>query len=179
MKCDINNKLVTRKLDKVAFDVVKYLVESGSKISTAESLTGGLVSKCITDVAGSSAVFELGICSYSNRIKTKVLGVDPDVIDKYTEVSSQTAVQMCKGVLSLSDSDFAVSTTGIAGPTGGSKEKPVGTVYVCVMNKSGEYICRNLELNLEKDCITREDFRVHTVLRAFLMLEELFERGEQ
>lgn len=178
MKDDINNKLVTRKLDKVAFDVVKYLVESGSRISTAESLTGGLVSKYITDVAGSSAVFELGICSYSNRIKMKILGVDPDVIDKYTEVSSQTAVQMCKGVLKLSDSDFAVSTTGIAGPSGGSAEKPVGTIYVCVMNKNGRYICRNLELNLNENCKSREDFRIHTVLEAFLMLEELIERGD-
>lgn len=110
--------------------LVKTLSEKKKKIATAESCTGGMLSQLITNVSGASGVFECGICSYSNRVKIQVLGVNPKTIERYTEVSTQTAEEMARGVLEISEADIAVSTTGIAGPTGGTEENPVGTVCI-------------------------------------------------
>lgn len=110
--------------------LVHKLKEKHLKIATAESITGGLISKRITEVSGSSSVFECGVCSYSNRIKHGVLGVSSETLEKYTEYSPQTAVEMADGVRRLSGADIGVSTTGLAGPDGGTDEKPVGLVYI-------------------------------------------------
>lgn len=112
--------------------LVKALHEKNLKIATAESITGGLVSKRITEVSGSSEVFECGICSYSNNIKHSVLGVSQETLDTFTEYSAETALEMAKGVRRISGADIGISTTGIAGPNGGTDEKPVGLVYVAV-----------------------------------------------
>ncbi|MBQ3691922.1 MAG: CinA family protein [Clostridia bacterium] len=119
--------------------LVKTLIERNLKIATAESCTGGLLSEMITDVSGASRVFECGVCSYSNEIKISVLHVKKETIDKYTEVSVQTAEEMAKGVLEISGADIAVSTTGVAGPTGGTDENPVGTVCIGFASKSGVF----------------------------------------
>jgi len=118
---------------------VEVLKEKGLKAATAESLTGGLVSKRITEISGSSEVFECGICSYSNRIKHEILGVPNDILEKYTEYSSETAVAMAEGVRRLSGADIGISTTGIAGPNGGTPEKPVGLVYVGISTKNHSF----------------------------------------
>lgn len=110
--------------------LVKELKKRNLKIAVAESCTGGMISEMITDVSGASSVFECGVCSYSNRIKQKILGVSGETLAKYTEVSTQTAEEMATGVQRLSDSDIAVSTTGVAGPTGGTEKNPVGTVCI-------------------------------------------------
>lgn len=115
--------------------LVHKLKEKHLKIAIAESLTGGLVSKRITEVSGASEVIECGVCSYSNRIKHEILGVSAETLEKYTEYSSQTAVEMADGVRRLSGADIGVSTTGIAGPNGGTDEKPVGLVYVGISTK--------------------------------------------
>lgn len=112
--------------------LVKALHEKNLKIATAESITGGLVSKRITEVSGSSEIFECGICSYSNNIKHSVLGVSQETLDTFTEYSAETALEMAKGVRKISGADIGISTTGIAGPNGGTDEKPVGLVYVAV-----------------------------------------------
>ena len=112
--------------------LVKTLHEKNLKIATAESITGGLVSKRITEVSGSSKVFECGVCSYSNNIKHSVLGVSQETLDTFTEYSAETALEMAKGVRRISGADIGISTTGIAGPNGGTDEKPVGLVYVAV-----------------------------------------------
>ena len=112
--------------------LVKALHSKNLKIATAESITGGLVSKRITEVSGSSEVFECGICSYSNNIKHSVLGVSQETLDTFTEYSAETALEMAKGVRRISGADIGISTTGIAGPNGGTDEKPVGLVYVAV-----------------------------------------------
>ena len=116
--------------DTLQENVVQMLMKKKLKVATAESCTGGLVSERITRVSGSSEVFDCGICSYSNEIKHKVsvLGA----------VSAETAIQMAEGVKKLSAADIGISTTGIAGPTGGTPEKPVGLVYcgVCTKNKT-------------------------------------------
>ena len=117
--------------------LVKILSEKNIKIATAESCTGGLLSAMITDVSGASSVFECGICSYSNDIKMRVLGVSKKTIDTYTEVSCQTAEEMAVGVRQVSGADIAVSTTGYAGPGGGTDENPVGTVCIGYASKNG------------------------------------------
>lgn len=100
----------------------------GIRIATAESCTGGLVAGCLTAIAGSSDVFERGFVTYSNEAKTELLGVRCDLIGAHGAVSAEVAEAMAKGALTHSAADIAVSVTGIAGPGGGSAQKPVGTV---------------------------------------------------
>lgn len=107
---------------------VQGLKEKGLTAATAESCTGGLVAKKITDLAGVSEVFVGGVVSYANSVKEKILGVSAETLEKYGAVSEETAKEMCEGVRRATGADVGVSTTGIAGPTGGSAEKPVGTV---------------------------------------------------
>lgn len=114
--------------------VVKVLNEKGLVLATAESCTGGLIAKRITDVSGSSAVFNCGIVSYSNEIKEKVLGVSYKTLETYGAVSEQTVREMVKGALKISGADIAVSVSGIAGPNSDNTEKPVGLIFLAVSN---------------------------------------------
>ncbi len=125
--------------DTLQENVVQALAKNKMKVSTAESCTGGLVSERITRVSGSSDVFDCGICSYSNEIKQKVLGVDESTLSVLGAVSAETAIRMAEGVRRLSDADIGISTTGIAGPTGGTPEKPVGLVFMGVCTKDKSY----------------------------------------
>lgn len=127
---------IYEKINELAREVVELCAENGIKVSTAESCTGGMISAAITSVSGSSAVIELGVCSYSNRIKSKVLGVSRETLDLCSEYSTHCAEEMARGVLELSGADLAASTSGVAGPTGGTPENPVGTVYIAVCGKS-------------------------------------------
>ncbi len=111
---------------------VELLKSKKLKLATAESCTGGLISKRITDVSGSSEVFDGGVVCYSNRFKENVLGVSPETLKKYGAVSRETAREMVKGVLSLTKADIAVAVTGIAGPSSDDTNKPVGLVYIAV-----------------------------------------------
>lgn len=121
-------------------ELVRECAVRGVKISTAESCTGGMISGAVTSVSGSSAVIELGVCSYSNRIKHEILRVPGAVLEQFTEYSVECAAEMAKGVMALSGADYGVSTTGVAGPTGGSAEHPVGEVCIAV---SGRNFCRS------------------------------------
>lgn len=116
----------------VESSLVKLLREYNLTISTAESCTGGLVSSAITSVAGASEVFGFGFCTYANEAKMKILGVKTDTLNKYGAVSKQTAMEMAQGAKRVSGSDIAISLTGIAGPGGGTAEKPVGLVFMGV-----------------------------------------------
>lgn len=137
--------------------LVAELTKRNLKIAVAESCTGGMISEMITDVSGASGVFECGVCSYSNRIKNEVLGVSKETLEKYTEVSTQTAEEMAFGVQKLSGADIAVSTTGIAGPTGGTAENPVGTV--CMGFVIGDrVISERKNFNLD-NCNSRDKIR--------------------
>ncbi|MCX7991737.1 MAG: CinA family protein [Proteobacteria bacterium] len=107
----------------------RILLKNNLTISVAESCTGGLISKLITDVSGSSAYFHMGLVTYSNFAKIKLLNVGEKILDQYGAVSSQCAYEMVRGLKDLSKSDICLSTTGIAGPTGGTEKKPVGLVY--------------------------------------------------
>lgn len=110
---------------------VKAMAE-GSWVATAESCTGGNIAHQITLVPGSSAWFKGGVVSYTNQVKMNVLGVPKELIEQYTEVSLQVAEAMAAGARRIMGADFAVSTTGIAGPTGATPNDPVGTVYIGV-----------------------------------------------
>lgn len=112
--------------------VVRELSARGMHLATAESCTGGLVAKRITDIPGSSAVFEMGVVTYSNEKKTQLLGVPEELLREYGAVSEQTARAMAQGVRRLAGSDFGIGITGIAGPDGGTEEKPVGLVYIAL-----------------------------------------------
>lgn len=118
------------------------LTEKKLTIAVAESCTGGLITNRLTDVAGSSAYLERGLVTYSNAAKISMLGVPAEIIEKHGAVSEETARLMAEGVRKLSGTDLGLSTTGIAGPTGGSKEKPVGTVYIALAD-SQKTICRH------------------------------------
>lgn len=119
---------------------VGMLKEHHLKVATAESCTGGLIAKRITDVPGASEVFECGIISYANGIKHKVLGVSEDNLNKYGAVSEPVAKQMAQGALKVSGADIAVSVTGIAGPDSDSTGKPVGLVYIGLADKGNVWV---------------------------------------
>ncbi len=178
MQTNKNDNLVTKSIDFVTAFVVKLLRQRGLSISTAESCTGGMLSEMITSVSGASEVFEMGVVSYSNRIKTALLDVSQDVLDKYGAVSQQTAQLMATGVLKKSGADIGVGITGIAGPTGGSAEKPVGTVFVCVARKIGDdlkVVVRDLKLYEEVENLDRDTARKLTVLKALEMVKSICE----
>lgn len=110
--------------------IIEKLIKKGITVATAESCTGGLIASEITAVPGSSSVFGYGMVTYSNEAKIKILGVREATLAAHGAVSSETAYEMAKGLKQLSGADVAISVTGIAGPGGGSEEKPVGLVYM-------------------------------------------------
>ena len=126
---------------------VELLKSKKLKLATAESCTGGLISKRITDVSGSSEVFEGGVVCYSNRFKENVLGVSPETLKKYGAVSRETAREMVRGVLSLTKADIAVAVTGIAGPSSDDTNKPVGLVFIAVSDGKSTIVKKLLEVS--------------------------------
>ena len=115
----------------------RMLTEHGKTVSTAESCTGGSISQLLTSVPGSSAYYLGGVTSYANSVKTDVLGVPADIIEKYGAVSSECVAAMAEGVRRLTGSDYSVATSGIAGPGGGTKDKPVGLIWFGVCSQMG------------------------------------------
>lgn len=116
------------ELVEAAARVIKANLDIGRRVAVAESCTGGLVSAALTAIAGSSAVFDAGFITYSNEAKVAQLDVDTNILETFGAVSIATAWGMAQGALSHSEADIAVAITGIAGPDGGSEQKPVGTV---------------------------------------------------
>lgn len=140
--------------------VVKLLTEKGKTVALAESCTGGLVAKKITDVSGASECFECGFVTYSNEQKIQRLGVMRETLERYGAVSYQTALEMCKGAKEKAGADIGVGITGIAGPGGGTPEKPVGLVYIGICT---DKIHIALKLNLSG---SRDEIRDKTSLCA-------------
>jgi len=132
--------------------VVELLAAKGLKVTTAESCTGGMIAEKITSVPGASAVFGRGVVTYANSQKEEILGVSRETLEKYGAVSSQTALEMSRGALERSDADIAVATTGVAGPDGGSADKPVGLVYVSIYTK-GTHIFKEYRLAGDRNTI--------------------------
>ena len=149
--------------------VGEKLRKTGGTVATAESCTGGLISHLITNVPGSSAYFMGGAVTYSNEAKVQLLGVDERSLEEYGAVSEQVAREMADGARERFATDYAVACTGVAGPTGGTDDKPVGLVYVAVASPGGTRVERCL---LEGD---REQIKHRTADRALTMLLESIE----
>lgn len=178
MAADTISFIKSTVLDHNLKKFVKTCAKHGIKIATAESCTGGMISEWITTVPGSSNVIEFGLCSYSNRIKHEVLGVSEETLEKYTEYSKECAVEMAKGALKISGADYAVSTTGIAGPGGGTENDPVGTVYICVCDKNSAKAERYI-FEGELFELTRQDIRIKAAKTALKMLAEFIKENER
>jgi nicotinamide-nucleotide amidase len=140
------------------------------KIATAESCTGGMISAAITDIAGSSVWFDRGFVTYSNEAKQQMLGVAEQTLAAHGAVSAEVVAEMANGALSHSQADLSVSVSGVAGPGGGSAEKPVGTVYLAVASRGAGASARRLQLDGD-----RAEIRRATVLAA---IQGLIERAE-
>ena len=139
-------------MNKLSQKVIKLLCKKRLKISFAESCTGGLVSSSVTSITGSSKVFTIGLVTYSNQAKINILKVPKKIIVKYGAVSYQTCLYMVKNLNKISKTNISVSITGIAGPKGGTKQKPVGLVYIGIKkgNKTlvKKYLFKNKKRNL-------------------------------
>lgn len=155
-----NIRLLSEKL-------VAFCSERGIKISTAESCTGGMISAAVTSVPGSSSIIEFGVCSYSNAVKHTVLGVSSQTLEEFSEYSVQCVEEMAEGALRLSKADFAVSTSGICGPSGGTPDNPVGTVYFCVCSRESKSTVKCVFDNRG-----REEIRAAATEKALRMLLE-------
>jgi nicotinamide-nucleotide amidase len=160
--------------EDLATALVARLVERGLTLTTAESCTGGWLAKAITDVAGSSACFGYGIVSYSNDAKRRLLNVPEAVLAEHGAVSEPVVRAMAGGALRISDADVAVAVSGIAGPAGGTPDKPVGTVWLAWSLRSQEGPAT------ETECIRfdgeRVDVRLKTVIHALTGLLERVRR---
>ena len=141
-------------------------------LGTAESCTGGLIGAMLTSVSGASAVFFGGIISYDNSVKEAVLGVKKETLLTVGAVSHDTAVQMAEGARRVLDTDLAVSVTGIAGPTGGTPTKPVGTVFIAVARRDGKTLCTENHFLGDRDAV-----RTQTVEKAITLLTEAVENA--
>ena len=126
-----------KRTEELARQVLGACRAAGFKVATVESCTGGMVAAALTDIAGSSDVFDRGFVTYSNEAKAETIGVDPDTLARHGAVSEPVARQMAAGALHASRADLAVAVTGIAGPGGGSPEKPVGLVHFSVAGPWG------------------------------------------
>lgn len=159
---------VPKQIDDLARLVITSFVEKGQMVATAESCTGGLIAGALTEIAGSSAVVDRGFVTYSNRAKVEMLGVDQATLDAFGAVSRQVALEMAKGALAHSQADVAVAVTGIAGPGGGSADKPVGLVHLASACRDG----RSEHREMRYGDIGRDNVRLATVRTALEMLAE-------
>lgn len=172
MKFAKGDKVVTESIDIVTKSVVKYMIKNGLRLCTAESCTGGMIAQCVTDVPGASQMFLGGVCSYTEEIKCRVLGVSEKTLAEKTVYSEETASEMSAGALKLFGADVAIGVTGLAGPDGGTEDKPVGTVYVSARNRERE-IVRRLRLYEEYENLDRRKIRLLTTVKALEMVKEL------
>ena len=131
-------------MSNLSLKIVKLLTKKKLTVSFAESCTGGLLASSITSISGSSKVFNMGLVTYSNNAKVKLLKVPKKTITKYGAVSYETCLSMVKNLSKISKSNISISITGVAGPNGGTKEKPVGLVYVGLKKGSKTIIKKNL-----------------------------------
>lgn len=155
-------------IDRTAQDVVQYMIERNFSLSAAESCTGGLLCSAVTSVAGASRIFEYGAVTYSNRVKEMLLGVSPEIIEKYGVVSAETASSMSNAVKKLSGSDFGVGITGLAGPASETDTLPVGTVFISIAYKD-----RTITENLRLYELGSFDRNINRLLTVAFVLEEL------
>ncbi len=157
------------ELEEKARAIIAEFTGRGLKVATAESCTGGLIAGALTEIAGSSSVFDRGFVTYSNEAKVEIVGVAAATLLAHGAVSRETAVEMAKGALMHSRADLAVAITGIAGPSGGSAEKPVGLVHLAAATRTGRLLHREMRYG----DIGRDAVRLATVTTALDLLREI------
>ena len=163
-------KMTDIDLIKLAEKAISNLKEKNKTLALAESCTGGWVSKIVTDISGASAVYQGGVCSYSNDVKMKILGVKKETLASFGAVSEQVAIQMAEGVRKALNSDIGIGITGIAGPLSDNTAKPVGLIYVC-MADGEKTICTELKNNFTEDI--RLQNRISAVKTALNLLGDI------
>ncbi len=154
------------EIEKLATDVLEQCRQKKWQLATAESCTGGLIGGALTDIAGSSDVFDRGFITYSNKAKARVIGVSTDILRSYGAVSEETAREMALGALKTAGANLTVAVTGIAGPGGGGPGKPVGLVHFAVATEDGVAEHRKMEYG----DIGRSEVRLATVKTGLEML---------
>jgi nicotinamide-nucleotide amidase len=164
---------MTSEVAQAASDISKRLKAAKLSLVTAESCTGGLIAAAITEIPGSSDVLERGYITYSNPAKESNLGVPDAVLKQYGAVSEETARAMAEGALAHSKAGVAISVTGVAGPDGGTPEKPVGLVHFAAAKRGGLTLHREMHFGV----LGRGEVRRQSVLTAFALLHELLDRG--
>ncbi len=162
-------------INLIARELIDLLNEKNLKIATAESCTGGLISKLITDIPGASNVFECGICAYSNSIKEKLFSVSSRTLALHTEVSKETAMEMAANVRKLANADIGLSTTGYAGPKSPNSDEAVGLVYIGLSNMTKTTYIR---LNLVREKPFERDYiRLYSAYNALTATLNLIKTG--
>ena len=156
--------------ERILKNVSDQLRKNNLTVATAESCTGGLLAHLLTNISGSSEYFEIGVITYSNKSKMELLGIPQETIKEYGAVSKQTAKAMAIGIKEQANVDIGISTTGIAGPTGGTKEKPVGLVYIGIATSRKTEVKRFLFSkdrlqNKEKTCYKALEFLLETITK--------------
>lgn len=164
------DRLLPAEVDELARRVVAENAALGRTVAVAESCTGGLVAAALTEVPGSSAVLDRGFVTYSNEAKHELLGVSEDVIDTFGAVSIAVAWSMAQGALKHSRADVAVAITGIAGPAGGSEQKPVGTVVFACARRGEDPEQTNAELKVFDTAASRAEVRLQATLTSLGLL---------
>lgn len=154
--------------ERILKNVADQLRKKNLTVATAESCTGGLLAHLLTNISGSSNHFDRGVVTYSNKSKIELLGIPQETIKEYGAVSKQTAKAMAIGIKEQANVDIGISTTGIAGPTGGTKEKPVGLVYIGIATSKKTEVKRFLFSkdrlqNKEKTCCKALEFLLETI----------------
>lgn len=162
-------------MQAIAEDVVRTFERHGKTLAVAESCTGGLIGHLITDVPGSSRVFPGGVIAYGNLPKRSLLGVPPEVLAAHGAVSGEVAAAMAEGARAALGTDVAVAETGIAGPTGGNVEKPIGTVFIACASPAGTVVERYTWTEEPKedgsDVVSfREQYKRKTALAALALV---------
>jgi nicotinamide-nucleotide amidase len=136
LSCALGDNIVGSGANTIESVIGEMLVKNRKALAVAESCTGGLLSRKITSIQGSSLYFKFGVVAYSNESKIKILGVNEETIKTFGAVCQQTALEMAEGIRNKADCDYALSITGIAGPSGGTDEKPVGLVFIGLCGQS-------------------------------------------
>ena len=161
----------TEEISKLIETISKKLTNQKISVATAESCTGGLLAHYLTSISGSSEYYPQGIISYSNEAKIQLLGVKNQTLEKYGAVSEQTAYEMAQGIRTKAAVKIGISTTGIAGPTGGTQEKPVGLVYIGLVSDN-DVVIRQFNFTG-----TRIENKESTCLEALKILKNILEKN--
>jgi nicotinamide-nucleotide amidase len=162
--------MTDKTLRQLSHQVGEALGRLGATVTTAESCTGGWIAKVITDISGSSAWFERGFVTYSNEAKHQMIGVDSGTLEAHGAVSEAVVREMAQGALCAASADYAVAVSGIAGPNGGSEEKPVGTVWFGFASKSEGTVARHQIFKGDRDTVRRQatEYALQTLWEEFL-----------